>query len=213
MIDLLGDLPALMMNYGALLVGLLLLLGALGVPLPTTLLVVASGAFVRQGILDPDSAVVGLCCVVAGDSLSFAVGKLGYRGLEHRLHGNHSWERAAQTFRARGGMAVYLTRWLFTGIAIPTNLAAGGTGYRFDRFLLLDFLGELTWIGVYGGLGYWLGSQWEIVGQHLSELSGIAIGIAAALSSGYWLLKKLPRMTGYQGPWLDKADRALMSQL
>lgn len=193
MIDLSGELPALITSYGAPFVGLLLLFGALGIPLPTTLLVVASGAFVRQGILDSDSAVVGLCCVVAGDSLSFAMGRLSHKGLGSRLYGNRSWERAVQTFRSWGGTTVYLTRWLFTGIAIPTNLVAGSTGYRFDRFLLLDLLGEMTWIGVYGGLGYSLGSQWEIASQQLPVLSGVAVIAAAVLIGGYWAFKKVAR--------------------
>lgn len=161
MFDISVDLLPLILSYGAPLLGALLLLGAIGAPLPTTLLVVASGAFIRQGMLELDAALIGLGCVVAGDSLSFAIGRMGHRRLEQRFHGNRAWQRAIQSFRTGGGAAIYLTRWLFTSVAVPTNLVVGGSGYRFDRFLLLDLLGELTWMAVFGGLGYWLGSGWD----------------------------------------------------
>ncbi len=52
---------AYILNYGASFLGLVLLVGAIGVPIPTTLLVVAGGAFVRQGLLDlPTVAVIAL---------------------------------------------------------------------------------------------------------------------------------------------------------
>ena len=191
MFDLSIDLLPLILSYGAPLLGALLLFGAIGIPIPTTLLVVASGAFVRQGMLTPDAALIGLCCVVAGDSLSFAIGRLGQGRLERRFYASHAWQRALRLFHSRGGAAIYLTRWLFTGVAIPTNLAAGGSGYRFDRFLLLDLLGEATWMSLFGGLGYWLGSQWELASQLLPEVSSLVLSLAAVLGGLYWGVKKL----------------------
>ena len=61
--------------------------------------------------------------------------------------------------KRRGGIAIYLTRWLFTPLALPTNLIAGSSGYPFWKFLLFDIAGEITWILLYGGLGYAFGSQ------------------------------------------------------
>ena len=188
--DLAGNLIPAILSNGAPLLGLLLLLGAIGVPMPTTILVMASGAFVRQGIMDPDSAWIGLCCVVTGDSLSFAMGRLGYGRLERRFHSILGWHRAIQTFRSSSGVAIYLTRWLFPSIAIPTNLLAGGSGYRYDRFLFISLLGEITWISVYGGLGYALGSHWETLSQKLPALSSLVLGMAILLACVYWCVKK-----------------------
>ncbi|MFC1976391.1 hypothetical protein ACFLXQ_08325, partial [Chloroflexota bacterium] len=47
-----------MTTYGAAVFGLVLLLGALGVPIPSTLMVLAAGAFARQGAIDWRAALL-----------------------------------------------------------------------------------------------------------------------------------------------------------
>jgi membrane protein DedA with SNARE-associated domain len=74
-------------------------------------------------------------------------------------------------------LAIYLTRWLVTAIAIPTNWIAGGSGYKFSRFMFYDISGELTWLVLYGGLGYWFGSQWELVYEFISNFGGLSLGV------------------------------------
>jgi membrane-associated protein len=65
-----------MITYGAPALGLALLLGALGVPLPGTLFVLASGAFVRQGVMDwAEASSLGLLGAVLGDSISYVMGR------------------------------------------------------------------------------------------------------------------------------------------
>jgi membrane-associated protein len=66
---------------------------------------------------------------------------------------------------------------LVTAIAIPTNLIAGGSGYKFSRFMVYDITGEILWIGLYGGLGYWFGSQWELVSTFISNFGGLILGL------------------------------------
>lgn len=34
------------------------------------------------------------------------------------------------------------------------NLVAGGSGYRFGRFLAFDLAGEAVWVCLFAGLGY-----------------------------------------------------------
>ena len=200
MFELSVDLFSIIPTNGATILGLLLLLGAIGFPIPTTLLVMASGAFVRQGILEMDTALLALCCVVAGDSLSFAMGRLGNLQLERRLQANHGWQRAARSFQSNGGAAIYLTRWLFPSIALPTNLLAGGSGYRYDRFLLITLFGEITWIIVYGGSGYALGSQWEIISQRLLGLSSLVSTLVIVSGCFYWCAQKIRTRHSHRVP-------------
>ena len=177
-------------NYGAPLFGLILFLAAVGLPLPASLLLIAAGAFSQQGFLDwLPMAVFGLLGAISGDAVSFGMGFYAKDSVSKRFEGSPTWQSARDTFKARAGLAVYLTRFLITALAVPTNLIAGGSGIPFRRFLFYDSLGELTWIGLYGGLGYIFGSQWEIVGEFISNFGGLILGLVI-LGVGLWLWTK-----------------------
>jgi membrane protein DedA with SNARE-associated domain len=165
-------------NFGAPLLGLIVFLGALGFPVGASLVVIAAGAFSQQGILDWYSAIViGLVCVVIGDMLSYSIGHYSKGWAQKRFGNSPAWINASESFQNNAGWAIYLTRWLITAIAIPTNLIAGSSGYKFSRFLIYDVSGELTWIVLYGGLGYWFSSEWELVYEFISNFGGLILGL------------------------------------
>lgn len=182
-------------TYGAPALGLALMISALGVPLPGTLMVIAAGAFVRQGVIDLASAsLFGFAGAVLGDSLSFGIGRFA-RSWVRRVFGERAvWQKALSTFRRRGGAAIYLTRFLLTPLAIPTNLIAGSSAYSFRRFLLYVGAGELTWLALFGSLGYAFGSQWELISEFVSNFSGFLVGLAAIGAGIYILLRRKKKL-------------------
>jgi len=174
--------------YGAPMLAGTLLLGALGIPLPGTLLVIASGAFVRQGVLDTyTTAPLGLAGAVTGDILIYGLGRFARVWINKRFGQSSAWQKAENYFNRRGGIAIYLTRWLFTPLAVPTNLIAGSSGYPFWKFLAFDVTGEITWILLYGSLGYAFGSQWELISDFISDFSGLLVGLVV-LGVGIYLM-------------------------
>lgn len=174
--------------YGPPMLGLALFLGATGLPLPGTFFVIAAGAFIRQGVMDITlTPALALACVVLGDVASYGVGRFARVGIQRRFGESPTWQRAESTLQKRGGIAVYLTRWLLTPIAIPTNLVAGSGGYPLGRFVAYDVAGELTWLVLFGGLGYAFGSQWEVISDFISDFSGLLVGIVV-LGGGVYLL-------------------------
>jgi membrane protein DedA with SNARE-associated domain len=181
-------------NYGSPLFALFLFLGALGVPIGASVLVIAAGAFSQQGILTwYSTALLGLLGAILGDAISFGIGYYAKEWVDARFGRSRTWKNARDAFDARAGMAVYLTRFLITALAIPTNLIAGGSGIRFRRFMTYDTLGEATWIILYGGLGYWFGSNWEVVSDFVSNFGGLTLGLVL-LSAGAWLgIRRLKR--------------------
>lgn len=197
MSELADFLLAAITTYGTPLFGLVLLLGAAGAPIPTSLLVIAAGAFSNQGILHPAAAFFfGVAGVVLGDSLSYSAGRLGGDWLAHRYAGKTIWQRAVEAFQQYGGWAIFFTRFLVTAIATPTNLVAGVSRYRYRRFLALSVGGQAIWVGAYGSLGYAFGSQWELVSDFVSDFSGLALGVLL-LSTGvflYWRRARSKRL-------------------
>lgn len=168
-------------------VAALLFLGGLGLPLPGTLIVIASGAFMRQNLLDVYlTPLLGYIGTIAGDSALYALGYFASGWIKARFGMTSAWKNAHLLFERRGGTAIFLTRWLLTAIAFPITLIAGSSGYHFRKFFVYAVLGELTWVLLYGGLGYAFGSQWELISDFISNFSGFALG-ALALGVGIYL--------------------------
>jgi membrane-associated protein len=180
-----------LITNGAPLFGLALLIGAMGLPLPSTLLVVAAGAFGRQGALNsPSAALFGLVGAVCGDCLAYAVGRFAKGWVQRTFGGSKLWQKAQKAFSRHGGLAIYSTRFLLTSIAIPTSLIAGSSGFSFRRYFGYVLAGEATWIAVYGGLGYLFGNQWELISDFLVNFGGFALGIAVFSAGVYFFLAR-----------------------
>jgi membrane protein DedA with SNARE-associated domain len=165
-------------NYGAPLIGVIVFIGGIGVPLPCTLLVIAAGAFARQGILDwQTTALISVVCVILGDSLSYSFGFYSREKVLSRFSNTPQWLQAEKSFQKWGALSVFFSRFLVTAIALPVNLLSGTTRFAFQKFLVYDIFGEIVWIFGYGGLGYLFGSQWEVVNEFLSNFGGVTLGI------------------------------------
>ncbi len=145
--DLSDSLLTYTVTYGSPMIFVVLLISAAGIPMPGTFLVLAAGAFVRQGVLDVYT-VVGFALVgaVLGDSLSYWMGRFARQFILQRFGEAPVWQKAEANLYLRGGIAIYLTRWLFTPLAIPTNLVAGSAGYSYPRFVIFVIAGEITWL-------------------------------------------------------------------
>lgn len=165
-------------NYGAPLLGIIVFIGGLGVPLPCTALVIAAGAFARQGFLTwQTAALISIVCVVIGDGLSYSMGYYASGDVLKRFSGKPQWLEAERAFQKWGPLSIFFSRFLVTAIALPVNLLSGTTRYPVRKFFLYDALGEAVWIFGYGGLGYLFGSQWEAVNEFLGNFGGLTLGV------------------------------------
>jgi membrane protein DedA with SNARE-associated domain len=178
-------------TYGAPLIFVALLIGAAGIPIPGTFLVLAAGAFVRQGVLDMHTAIgFALLGAVLGDSISYGIGRFARHLILQRFGASPAWQKAEASLYRRGGLAIYLTRWLFTPLAIPTNLVAGSAGYACPRFLFFDIAGEITWLMIFGSLGYVFSGSLESLSELISNFSGVLVGIALFGAGLFLILRK-----------------------
>lgn len=165
-------------NYGAPLLGIVVFVGGLGIPLPCTVLVIAAGAFAREGFLPwHTTALISIVSVVVGDSISYSLGYYASDYVTRRFGGTPRWIEAEQAFQKWGPLSIFFSRFLVTAIALPVNLLSGTTRFPFRKFLAYDLMGEIVWILGYGGLGYLFGSQWEVVNEFLSNFGGFVLGV------------------------------------
>jgi membrane-associated protein len=165
-------------NYGAPFLWIVVFIGGLGAPLPCTVLVIAAGAFARQGILPwHTTALISIISVVIGDAISYSIGFYARETVLNRFSDTPRWKQAEVTFRKWGPLSIFFSRFLVTAIALPVTLLSGTTRFPFKKWLTYDATGETVWILGYGGLGYLFGSQWEAVSDFLSNFGGVVLGV------------------------------------
>ncbi|MGE3272061.1 MAG: DedA family protein [Chloroflexota bacterium] len=170
---------------------LTVLIGAIGLPLPSAVVVLAAGSITADGDLDPWSLYgLLLASAVTGDVASYSVGRwashlvLGRWGARIGVTPGRlaSVERR---FERWGGLLVVITRCVLTGLAIPTNLVAGASTYPLLRFFLYSLMGEAIWVGYLVGLGWYFGPSWVSLLDYLDDavmmLTALAIAIVLVL--------------------------------
>jgi len=185
--------------YGSPLIFLVVLIGAMGIPMPTTFLVLAAGAFVHQGVLDVYTVfVTALVGAMLGDSISYWIGHSAKKFTLTRFGDLKIWQKAQENLHRRGGIAIYLTRWLFTPLALPTNLVAGSAGYAFPRFILFGVAGQVTWLLLFGSLGYTFSSRLEGMNELISNFSGVLMGIVLFVM-GLFVVRRKKRQHRIEG--------------
>lgn len=180
------------LKYGYPALGLTILLGSFGLPLPHGIAVTVAGSLAAQGRIDwvwAGSATV--IASVLGDMAGFALGRLLDRGvLERRGRWlGYTRERALRVkglFEHWGAWTVLTTRTFVSYLGPAVNLLAGAAGYRLMGFLALTVLGRLVWTSAYLGLGYAVGSDPEAATSFLANLSGLLVSLAVL--AGSWLV-------------------------
>ena len=188
-----------LMLYGAPVLGLAVMAGAFGFPVPSSLLVIAAGIFSRQGSMDwYYAAALGLIGAVLGDTLGFTLGRWGGKWASKRYGNSPMWIKAQSTFDRGSGVAVFLTRFLITALAVPVNLMAGSSKLRFRSFLFYAISGEAMWIILYGGMGYFFSSQWRMINSLAGDFGWLVLVLAAAGFGFYFWRKKNYVIWNYQ---------------
>lgn len=183
--------------WGPWLLGLTTFLSCLAIPVPSSLMMIASGAFVGSGDLALASvAGAALTGAVSGDQVGFWLGRRAGRFLPapESRRGRLVAGALAQLER-RGAGTVFFTRWMFSALGPWVNLAAGASGFAHPRFTLAGVLGELVWVSVYVGLGITFGANLEAAADLATNALGMMAGAGAALGFGWWLWRaaKSPR--------------------
>ncbi|RWR52481.1 DedA family protein [Sinirhodobacter ferrireducens] len=175
--------------YGPVLLGLTTFLSCLALPVPSSLMMIAAGAFVASGDLSlPMVAAAAYAGAVAGDQLGFLLGRRAGNFLP--APGTRRGDLIASamaSLRRRGTVTVFLSRWLFSALGPWVNLAAGASGFAHPRFALADLLGEALWVAAYVGLGIVFGANLQAAADLAANAVGFLGAGAAALALGAWL--------------------------
>ncbi|HLI68779.1 MAG TPA: DedA family protein [Ktedonobacteraceae bacterium] len=203
MSNLLPYLLTWLQEYGYPILWLSIFLGALGIPLPNTLVLLAAGAFAALG--DFNIAWLGgisLSAFVAGDNGSYWIGRLwGSRVLAWLEKTGYvikprTIARSRSYFHRLGGWAIFFSRFLLSVLGGAINLLAGAELYPYRRFLLYDLAGETLGALLPLTLGYIFGASWDAVGDILGSFSLFFLALIVVLTLGYQTWRLFRYMSG-----------------
>lgn len=181
--------------YGPWLVGVTTFLSCLALPVPSSLMMIAAGAFAAAGDLSL-AGVAGAAYggALAGDQVGFFLGRRAAHLLPHPGTKRAALIATALEKLARNGaLAVFLSRWLFSALGPWVNLAAGASGYSHRRFTLADIAGEAVWVVSYVGLGMVFGRNLDAAADLASSMLGLLAAGAVAIGLWLWLRRTLRR--------------------
>jgi len=192
---------ALITTLGPLAIFLSAFLSCLALPVPTSLMMLAGGAFAATGDLDLATVILSAYAgAVTGDQAGFAIGRIGGPPVLERMA--RAPARAAVLKRARalvarfGGIGVFLSTWAVAPLGPWVNFVAGATGLSWARFTVWDILGETVWVTLYVGLGYTFANQIDLVSAMAGNVSGFVAAVVVAAGAMWWIRSALKAKRG-----------------
>jgi membrane protein DedA with SNARE-associated domain len=176
-----------------------------GLLVPGESVVLASGFFAHQGILELDALIAAVALgAVAGDNIGYLLGaRLGREWLLKRgSRFGLRKKRLAQVeafFQRQGPRAVFIGRFIgFARALVP--FVAGASRMPYRRFVVADALGAGLWTVAFVALGYGLGASWQVAEKWISR-SGLVLGAILLLGAAlFWVRRRRRRAETPQTP-------------
>lgn len=181
----------------------------LGVLIPTTVVLVAAGAFVALGSLEFWPVVAAaMAGAVTGDSINFWIGRhYGERALQSRFAQRYAEaiERSRELFRRHGAKALIFAR--FVGLVRPFIAAIAG-GYRMPvwRFLAVELFGAFVWAAPLIVVGLAFGASLGLAAEVATRLVVILVAVLVVVWVSVWL-------AGLAVVWVQGHGQALVHGL
>jgi membrane protein DedA with SNARE-associated domain len=185
-----GELLSALLTYGYPVMALILLFGAMGLPVPTGLSVAVAGSLAALGRMEWHwAAMIAVGASVLGDAAGYGVGRLlGRRFLEHygRWFGYTPGRQArVQALLDQwGAWTIVVTRTLASHFSSVVSFLAGLARFRLSVFLIFDTIGRVIWTSAYFGLGYTIGGNFDAATDFLANLSGLLVSLLLLLLGG-----------------------------
>lgn len=168
-------------------------------PIPSELVLPASGFLVSQGRFSFWGALLSatLGSVVGSLALFLLARGLGAERVDRFVARHGRWvgvdgddvARADGWFRRRGDWVVLVGR-LVPALRSLVSIPAGLYGMPLWRFTLLTALGSLAWNAVLIFAGWRLGESWSLIGPWLDR-AGWAVWSAVALLVAWWVARRV----------------------
>lgn len=186
---MLQQLLELFATYGLVVLLPILLVSAVGVPLPGSLLLVAAGAVAGGGQISLPLLILGATvATLLGNGLGYWLGWRGGRRALDRWGGRFHLDaeritQARTSFKRYALLSILFSRFPLSPISAIVNILAGTAHYPLRPFVLVNILGVTVWSSVYAGLGYFFGANWRSVADNVNTATQILTLVAIVVAA------------------------------
>ncbi|MCK0121406.1 DedA family protein [Loktanella sp. F6476L] len=182
-------------EYGLFLLFGVISLACLAIPLPSSVLVLTSGAFAASDDLTLWQVfVVAFVAFLIGDQIAFMIAsRFGPRILDW-MRGKPRLlpvlEKSEALLHSKGHVAVLLSHTILSPTCPYISYLCGAGGMRWLKFTIMAAIGAAIWTAAYVSLGYMFASQLSQVADILSNFFGIIFAGLLVLYCVIWLRRK-----------------------
>jgi len=195
-----NDLRYLISHHGYLILALVCLAEAVGLPVPAALAILTAGAVTAYGDLHLYLViVVGVLAMIAGDVILYFMGRVSgwaLLGFLCRLSANPETciLRSAEYFYRRGKQTLLFAKFI-PGINTMSPPLAGSMKMRLGDFLQFDALGAIFYVGAYSLAGYVFSDALRAITRGLRSAGFAAevvfgLGLTAYVVYRIWIYRK-----------------------
>jgi membrane protein DedA with SNARE-associated domain len=187
-----------LLHHGYLVLVVWVFLEQVGLPVPSSPLLLAAGALAGTGHMNlVASLALAVCASSASDMLWYQLGhRKGIKVLRWlcriSLEPDSCVRRTEMLFEQQGARSLLVAKFIPGLSAVATPLA-GIFHMRLRRFLLFDTLGALLWAGTFLGLGYVFADQLEDIAARASALGGWLLVLLISVLAAYIISKFIAR--------------------
>lgn len=189
---------------------LLLILGTLGLPFPEDTTLILGGFLMVQDVIQffPALSVIYPTLLMT-DFLLYWIGKrYGRRVVEHkifhRILSPNRFLNLEGKFRKWGIWVVFFGRHLL-GVRAQIFLTAGVMKMPARKFLLADALSALITMAVMIGIGYFGGSQIQILRENMTRMNRMIMFSIALIFLGWFLFRYFRKKRGIADDGLSQS--------
>jgi len=181
----------MVLAHGPLMLGVVMFIAAVGVPIPTSIVLIGTGIAVHDGLVDGRAMLAAaLAGVLLGDAIDYALGRFARQRSLTRLGETSAGRKGQAFFERRGGMAIFLTRFLLTGLSSVVSVIAGAAGYPAARFALIDLFGKILYLLELVGTGYLVGGSLDALARTFGEGFKLIFWAFALGALILWLVRR-----------------------
>lgn len=189
------DLLQALSAHGYLLLFVVVLLEAIGVPVPAAIALLLSGGAIAAGDMNPVRALLtGIFAMLIGDNLLYTVGRYSgwwLLGLLCRvsLNPENCIMNSARTFHRRGRVVLLFAKFV-PGINTMAPPLAGSMAMPWLQFFALDAGGTLLYIGAWMTVGFLFSDAMETIKGGFST-AGSIVETLVIVAVVLWLANRL----------------------